>query len=301
MKKIIWALILLIAISLSLIGCKTTTDVKDTTIATDATVATDTTATTVATDAKDASGATSSSKTTTTSESAAPKVETTPTSPKNEVTPTLSGLVDGREDDELPPWNGYNFGPNLEYREEYISEGDPGEYLSTYEAAKLVFTTVKGRGNIPVETDNTAYTILLTGIETIGESNEECYIYMLEIAEPDGMVGAPSYAYAYQSGNLYFQGDDMQWVLVYPEIGGLFSTDRERAEFIIKEVTKNEAQEIAANGGKPDYAYKGDGEIGGGRAWYFDLVGGNTEQYHYAVNEWGELWGMDTFGKWQRL
>ena len=132
----------------------------------------------------------------------------------------------GRGDDDLPIWNGYDFGPNLEYSEEYTPEGDPGEYLSTYEAAKLVFTTVKEKGNIPEETGNTEYMIVLTGIETIGESNEECYVYRLEITEPDGVVGAPSYAYAYQSGNLYMQDDESQWVLVYPGIGGLFGADK---------------------------------------------------------------------------
>jgi hypothetical protein len=83
--------------------------------------------------------------------------------------------------------------------------------------------------------------------------------------------------------------------------GDLIPMDKDQAEYIVMEATKDEAQSIEAQGGKPAYAYKGEGEIGGGRAWYFDLAGSNTDEYRFAVNEWGELWGMDTFGKWQLL
>jgi hypothetical protein len=70
--------------------------------------------------------------------------------------------------------------------------------------------------------------------------------------------------------------------------GGLIVTDTAQAENFLKEASKAEAQDIMVNGGKPDYVYKGEGEIGDCKAWYFDLgtavAGKFTAEYRYSVN-----------------
>jgi hypothetical protein len=53
--------------------------------------------------------------------------------------------------------------------------------------------------------------------------------------------------------------------------GDLIVTNKAQAEDFLKEASKAEAQDITAKGGKPDYVYKGEGEIGDCKAWYFDL------------------------------
>jgi len=87
--------------------------------------------------------------------------------------------------------------------------------------------------------------------------------------------------------------------------GDLIVTDQAQAEDFLKKASEAEAQDIKATGGKPDYVYKGEGEVGDCKAWYFDLgtavAGKFTAEYRYAVNERGELWGKDEFGKWVEL
>ena len=86
---------------------------------------------------------------------------------------------------------------------------------------------------------------------------------------------------------------------------GLIVTDKDQAEEILKKTTKAGVQAIEKKGGKPGYVYKGEGEIGDCKAWYFDLgttvAGKFTAEEQYAVNERGELWGKDEFGNWLQL
>ena len=113
------------------------------------------------------------------------------------------------EDSEPPYWNGFDFGPNLEYAEEHLSVGDPGDYLNAAEAAKLTFDTMRDKGNVPEYSDSAQYTMTL--IDITDTEGEECYQYRLDVDDPDGTNGA-AYAYAYQSGNIYMQGQGGQWV-----------------------------------------------------------------------------------------
>lgn len=116
--------------------------------------------------------------------------------------------------DDLPYWNGFNFGPNLSYDEEYKSQGDPGEYLNAAEGAKLTFDKMKAGDHIPGDSDKFEYTMVLSDLADI--EGEECYIYRLEVDkanDPAGTVGA-AYAYAYQSGHIYMQGAGGQWLLM---------------------------------------------------------------------------------------
>jgi hypothetical protein len=87
--------------------------------------------------------------------------------------------------------------------------------------------------------------------------------------------------------------------------GDLIPMDKDQAEYIVMEATKDEAQGIEAQGGKPAYVYNGEGEIGGSKAWYFDLGADSEEKFtalhHFAVNENGDLFGLDIFGDWQLL
>ena len=151
-----------------------------------------------------------------TSETAQATVSNSTQAQTSEPTQVADGRGDDFEDD-LPPWNGFDFGRNLEYREEHTLQGDPGEYLSTFEAAKVTFDTAKENGNIPDYSDSTEYTMVLVGIEDI--EGEERYLYRLDIDEPTGTVGA-AYAYAYQSGKIYMEGYGGQFVLIlnYPDI-----------------------------------------------------------------------------------
>lgn len=106
------------------------------------------------------------------------------------------------------------FAPNLSYGVEYEIMGDSGEYLSAPEAAKVTFDIMKNNGSIPEYSDDIEYTMVLVDLTDI--QGEECYVYRLDADEPTGTIGA-SYAYAYQSGNIYMQGYAGEWVL--PESG----------------------------------------------------------------------------------
>ena len=118
--------------------------------------------------------------------------------------------AEGLDDGDLPYWNGFDFGPNLVYSESYEIEGDPGDYLSAAEAAKLSFDTMKEEGFVPEYSDSVQYEMILIDLADIND--EECYVYRLDIDEPSGTLGA-AYAYAYQSGNIYMQGYGGQWVM----------------------------------------------------------------------------------------
>ena len=110
-------------------------------------------------------------------------------------------------DYELSYWNGFDFGPNLSYAEEYEISGDPGEYMNAAEAAKQTFDSVKLGGNIPGYSDNEQYTMTLSELADI--NGEECYVYRC-----DGGSFAAAFAFAYQSGVIYMQGQGGQWVLL---------------------------------------------------------------------------------------
>ncbi|MGX8701223.1 hypothetical protein [Caproiciproducens sp.] len=106
-------------------------------------------------------------------------------------------------DDEPPYWDGLDFGPNLEYSEEYKLQGDPGDYLNAAEAGKRVFETLRDGGHIPNYSKDKDYKMVLVNLDTV--ENQECYLYRL-----DGSL--LSCAYAYQSGGVYYQ-DGGKWVL----------------------------------------------------------------------------------------
>jgi hypothetical protein len=119
--------------------------------------------------------------------------------------------ADGGED--LPWWDGFDFGPNLEYREEIVALSDPGEYINAAEGAKYTFDAVRDNGYVPEYSDATQYTMVLVDIAALYEGGEECYVYRLDIDEPTGTLGA-AYAYAYQSGNIYMEGYGGEFVLI---------------------------------------------------------------------------------------
>jgi len=104
-----------------------------------------------------------------------------------------------------------DFGQNVSYREETELLSDPGEYPSAAEGARNTFSAVRDNRYIPEYSDDTQYVMVLTGLETY--DGEECYVYRLEIEEPDGTLGA-AYAYAYQSGNIYMEGDGGEFVFI---------------------------------------------------------------------------------------
>lgn len=91
--------------------------------------------------------------------------------------------------------------------------------------------------------------------------------------------------------------------------GDITVENREQAEKVLMEMTASEMRNIEdnpTNFGNPAYVFKGTGTIGDDKkAWYFDL-GSNTKdkftaEQHYAVDEVGTLWSLDTFGKWWRM
>lgn len=109
----------------------------------------------------------------------------------------------GGETGDLAYWNGFNFGPNLGYNEEYENRSDPGEYVNAAEAAKRTFDALKSGTHIPQYSDDTEYTLVLVNMDDI--EGEPCYIYRLD----DIQFGC---AYAYQSGNVYYEKSDGAWV-----------------------------------------------------------------------------------------
>ena len=109
--------------------------------------------------------------------------------------------------EELPYWDGFDFGPNLEYAEEYDYQSDAGDYKNPAEAAKLTFEAMRDNENIPDYSGEASYTMTLTDIEDI--EGEECYVYSLDWGSD---TAEAEYAYAYQSGNIYMQGQMGMWI-----------------------------------------------------------------------------------------
>jgi hypothetical protein len=117
-------------------------------------------------------------------------------------------------DADLAYWDGFDFGPNLAYAEEYASQSDSGEYMNAAEAAKLTFDDVRDTGHIPGYSDSVEYTMTLVDIADI--DGDECYVYRC-----DGEDGfAAGFAYAYQIGDIYMQGQGGQWVPIIWGDGG---------------------------------------------------------------------------------
>jgi hypothetical protein len=106
---------------------------------------------------------------------------------------------------DLAYWDGFDFGPNLGYAEEYEIQGDPGEYMNPAEAAKLTFDGARLNGYIPGYNDDTEYMITLVDLADI--DGEECYVYRCE-----GGSFAAGFACAYQISDVYMQGQAGQWV-----------------------------------------------------------------------------------------
>jgi hypothetical protein len=115
-------------------------------------------------------------------------------------------LIDDAEDG-LAYWNGFDFGPNLSYAEEYEYQSDPGAYMNPAEAAKLTFDDVKNNGYIPGYSDKVEYTMTLVDLAEI--DGKECYVYRCDTESGDFSAG---FAFPYQSGTIYMQGQGGQWV-----------------------------------------------------------------------------------------
>ncbi|MDR1642977.1 MAG: hypothetical protein LBT59_25070 [Clostridiales bacterium] len=114
-------------------------------------------------------------------------------------------------DGELPYWNGLDFGPYLSYDEKFEIEGDPGEYLDAAQSAMVTFYAAQANGNLPEYSEDTQYLMTLVDLRDI--QGEECYIYTLDLDDPEGVLGA-AYGYAYQSGRIYMEGYGSEFVLI---------------------------------------------------------------------------------------
>ncbi len=120
------------------------------------------------------------------------------TSEKPQSTPNGSN-EDGDNTEDLAPWNGFDFGPNVEYVEEYQIEGDPGEGLRPWEAAKVLVDTALNDiygTDLPIR-------IALVGLDVI--EAEECYIF--EVSAQDDSITPSLFGVGYQ-GNVYALDDD---------------------------------------------------------------------------------------------
>jgi hypothetical protein len=127
--------------------------------------------------------------------------------------PATSASTEVEDSEDLPWWDGFDFGPNIEYREEIVALSDPGEYMNAAEAAKYTFDAVRDNGYVPEYSDSMQYAMVLVDIRALYEEGEECYVYRLDIDEPTGTLGA-AYGCAYQSGNIYMEGDGGEFVLI---------------------------------------------------------------------------------------
>jgi hypothetical protein len=87
--------------------------------------------------------------------------------------------------------------------------------------------------------------------------------------------------------------------------GDLVPMDRDQAEVIVMDATKDAAQSINEHGGKAVYIYTGEDEVNGFKAWCFALGTDTPEKFttehHYAVDENGALWELDILSDWQLL
>ena len=229
------------------------------------------------------------------------------------VTSEPTKAADNRGDDfedDLPPWNGFDFGRNLEYREEHTLQGDPGEYLSTFEAAKVTFDTAKENGNIPDYSDSTEYSMVLVDLEDI--EGEECYLYRLDVDEPSGTVGA-AYAYAYQSGNIYMQGHGGRFVLILnypdylPSYHGANTNTADTGWITVRDMlsippdwTYNDAGtdvEVSGFGGADDLILI----VGRWNPGYYERLEENNlsrEEFLFDDGNWGDLFEMNGAYVW---
>jgi hypothetical protein len=107
-------------------------------------------------------------------------------------------------DDDPAYWDGFDFGQNLSYAEEYVIQSDPGDYMSAAEAAKLTFDSAKLNDYIPGYSDDTEYTMTLIDLADI--DGEECYVYRCE-----GSDFTAELACAYQIDDIYMQDQSGQW------------------------------------------------------------------------------------------
>ena len=123
------------------------------------------------------------------------------------------GDVDGYDDwgdgdDNLDYWNGFDFGPNLSYAEEYELQGDPGDYLNAAEAAKLTFDYAYESGYIPEYGDGADY--MMTLVDLWDVYGDERYVYRCERGD-----FAVAFAYSYQSDLIFMlRGPDEDWELL---------------------------------------------------------------------------------------
>jgi len=95
--------------------------------------------------------------------------------------------------------------PNLKYREEIIVESDPGDYMSAEEGANYVFDVIRDIGFL--YDGYTDYTMVLFDIAAVSEDGDECYFYWLYVEEPEQLL-LDTYAYSYQSGEIYIETND---------------------------------------------------------------------------------------------
>ena len=81
--------------------------------------------------------------------------------------------------------------------------------------------------------------------------------------------------------------------------------DKDQAEAFLKKTSDDAGWDRATKGGAVRYVYNGEGEIGEGKAWFFDqgtdVAGKFAAEQRLAVNEHGEVWGLDIFNKWLKL
>ena len=122
---------------------------------------------------------------------------------------SMSSVVDNTYEDmadnDTTYWDGFDFGPNLSYAEEYETLSDFGDNLNAAEAASITFVGIKKSGIIASYSEDIEYTMTLVDIADI--EDEEAYIYRC-----DGGDYAGGFAYTYQNGDIYVQGQSGLWV-----------------------------------------------------------------------------------------
>ena len=90
----------------------------------------------------------------------------------------------------------------------------------------------------------------------------------------------------------------------HAEDGSVIVTEKDHAEAMIRDMVEGGVLLGEDLGGKPDYTYQGEGEVGDCKAWLFDVALGRADaraKYSYAVYERGEVWMKDMFGTWASL
>lgn len=175
-----------------------------------------------------------------------------------------SGGNDSQGGEDLPYWNGMDFGPNLTYSEEYKLQADPGDYMNPAQGAQMVWAYVLEFGGLPAYSDDLDYQIVLVDLRDV--KGAECYVYRIDSLDSGQTLG--QWAYDYQSSiNVYKLDEggsatrlDSSWTGIYQGESHVIEISEETSTgfyFMVKPITTTAMDAVSQN----EAVYEGHAEI----------------------------------------